>query len=108
MFGDIFDVDQWPSAVVSIANSLEPSGLDRETGGGVKVPNGRFDAGEFVHIVDILPAMCQQGYGRDVLSGDGRVGNFIHRVQACMAEWMIEYNGVHVLIANVWDMGDTP
>jgi hypothetical protein len=54
VFCDVFYIDEWPGEIISFANSLEPGGYCWEARHAMEVPYGRFNAGEFVYVVEVL------------------------------------------------------
>jgi hypothetical protein len=57
VLGNVFYIDEWPGEIISFADSLEPGGFCWEAYCALEVPNGWFDAGGFVYIVEVLLAM---------------------------------------------------
>ena len=56
---DVFDVDEGPGEVFSLANGLDPCALCWETRRVMEVSDGGIDARELIDVVDCLP---QWGY----------------------------------------------
>ncbi len=57
VLGDVIYIDEWPGEIISFANSLEPGSFCWEARRAMEVPNGRFNAGEFAYIVEVLLAI---------------------------------------------------
>jgi len=57
VLGDVFYIDEWPGEIIFFANSLEPGGFCWEARRAMVVPNGWFNTGEFVYVVEVLLAM---------------------------------------------------
>ena len=57
VLGDIIYIDEWPGEIISFANSLEPGGFCWKARLAMEVPNGRFNAGEFAFVVEVLLAI---------------------------------------------------
>ena len=107
MFGDSSDCDEWPSAVISVANGLEPCGFNGVAGHQMKVADGVTNAGEFVHIVEILRVhLCVVCV--NVMSHDTGVGHLVQFIEACMARGRVEEDGVGVQIFDVRDKWYVP
>jgi hypothetical protein len=105
---DIFYIDEWPGEIISYANSLEPRGFCWAARRAMEVPNGWFNAGEFVYIVEVLLAIvlahleCRM-VARDLVCFDG-----VHGVEAVVTRWMIQDESVCVEVGDNGDQGDTP
>ena len=63
IFFYVFYCDEWPSEVISSADGLEACCLCRESCGGMEVPDDRFDARQFLHVVDGLAWSIGCHYG---------------------------------------------
>ncbi len=65
-----FYIDEWPGEIISFANSLEPGGFCWEARRAMEVPNGRFNDGEFVYVVEVLLAIVLAHLERHMVAGD--------------------------------------
>jgi hypothetical protein len=74
----------------------------------VEVPNGRFDAGEFVYNVKILLAMILAHLQCHVFAGKLVDFDSVHGVEAVLTGWMIQDEGVCVEVGDEGDQGDAP
>ncbi len=108
VLGNVFYIDEWPGEIISFADSLEPGGFCREACCAVEVPNGRFDTGEFVYIVEGLLAMILAHLQCHVFAGK-LVGFYgVHGIEAVLTGWMIQDEGVCVEVGDEGGQGDAP
>ena len=74
----------------------------------MEVPNSGLNAGEFIHVVEVLLAVilahleCYMFTG-DLVSFDG-----VHGVEAVLSRWMIQDDSVRVEVGDNGDQGDAP
>ncbi len=81
-------------------DSLEPGGFCWEACHAVEVPNGRFDAGEFVYVVEVLLAMIVAHLQCHVFAGKLVGFDGVHGVEAVLTRWMIQDEGVCVEVGD--------
>ncbi len=74
----------------------------------VEVPNGWFNAGEFIHIVEVLLAMILAHLQCHVFAGKLVGVDSVHGVEAVLTGWMIQDEGVCVEVGDEGDQGDAP
>ncbi len=74
----------------------------------MEVPNGRFNAGELVYVVEVLLAMILAHLQHHVFAGKVVGFNGVHGVEAVLVGWMIQDEGVRVEDGDEGDQGDTP
>jgi hypothetical protein len=91
-----FYIDEWPGEIISFAYSLDPGGFCWEARHAVEVPNGWFDAGEFVHVVEVLLAIILAHLQCHVIVGKLASFDGVHGVEAVLTGWMIQDEGVCV------------
>jgi hypothetical protein len=108
VLGNVFYIDEWPGEIISFADSLEPGGFCWEACRTVEVPNGWFDAGEFVYIVEVLLAMILAHFQCHMFAGKLVGFDSVHGVEAVLTRWMIQDEGVCVEVCNEGDQGDAP
>ncbi len=101
---NIFDINEWPREIISFGDSFEPGGF--ETLHTVEVPNGWFDAGELICIVEVLLAIIFAHLQCHVLACDLVGFNGVHGVEAVLTIWMIQDEGVCVEVGDDGDQGD--
>ena len=63
MFHYFFYCDKWPGEVIFYEDGLEPSCLCGKICGGMEVPDDRFNARQFVDIMDGLDWSIGRHYG---------------------------------------------
>ncbi len=107
VLGDVFYIDEWPGEIIFFADSLEPGGFCWEACCAVEVPNGWFDAGEFVYIVEVLLAILAH-LQCHVFAGKLVGSDSVHGVKAVLTGWMIQDEGVCVEVGDEGDQGDAP
>ena len=105
---DVFYIDKWPGNIISFAYSLEPGGFCWEACRAMEVPNGGFDAGEFIYVVEVLLAVILAHLVCHVCAGDMVCFDGVHGVEAVLSRWMIEDESVRVEVCDDGDQGDTP
>ena len=93
---------------MSFADSFEPGGFCWDARRTMEVPNGWFNAGELVYIVEVILAMILAHLQRHVLAGKLVGCNGVHEVEAVMTIWMIQDEGVCVEVGDDGDQGDAP
>jgi hypothetical protein len=108
VLGDVFYIDEWPGEIISFADGLEPGGFCWKTCRAMEVPNGRFDAGEFVYVVEVLLVMILAHFQRHVFVEELVGFNGVHGVDAVLTGWMIQDEGVRVEVGDEEDQGDAP
>ena len=111
VLGNVFYIDEWPGDIISFANSLEPGGFCWEARRAMEVLNGRFNAGEFVYVVEVLLAMILAHLERHMVAGDLVCFNNVHGIEAAaLTRWMIQEKSVrvHVEVCDNGEQGDTP
>ncbi len=106
VLGNVFYIDEWPGEIISFADSLEPGGFRWEACRAMEVPSGRFDTGEFVHIVEVLLAMILAHLQCRVFAGKLVGFDSVHGVEAVLIGWMIQDAGVCVEVGDEGDQGD--
>jgi hypothetical protein len=94
--GDVFYIDEWPGEINSFADSLEPGGFCWEARRTMEVPNGWFNAGELLYVVEVLLAMILAHLQRHVFAGKLVGFDGVHGVEAVLTGWMIQDEGVRV------------
>jgi hypothetical protein len=108
ILGNVFYIDEWPGEITSFADSLEPGSFCWEACLAVEVPNGWFDTGEFVHVVEVLLALIL-AHLQCHMFADKLVGfDSVHGVEAVLIGWMIQDEGVYVEVGDERDQGDAP
>jgi hypothetical protein len=106
VLGNVFYIDEWPGEIISFADSLEPGGFCWEARCAVEVLNGWFDAGEFVHVVEVLLAIILAHLQCRMFAGK-LVGFYgVHGVEAVLTGWMIQDECVCVEVGDEGDQGD--
>ncbi len=108
VLGDIFYIDEWPEEIISFADSLDPGGFCWEARCTMEVPNGWFNAGELVYIVEVLLAMILAHLQRHVVAGELVSFSGVHGIEAVLTGWMIQDEGVPVEVGDEEDQGDAP
>ncbi len=108
VLGNVFYIDEWPGEIISFSNSLEPGGFCCKACPTVEVPNGRFNAGEFVYVVEVLLAMILAHLQCHVFAGKLVGFNGVHGVEAVLTGWMIQDEGVCVEVGDEGDQGEAP
>jgi hypothetical protein len=103
-----FYIDEWPGEIISFADSLEPGGFCWEACRAVEVPNGWFNTGELVYVVEVLLAMILAHLQRQVFAGELVGFDGVHGVEAVLTGWMIQDDGVCVEVGDEGDQGNTP
>jgi hypothetical protein len=108
VLGNIFYIDEWPGKLISFADCLKPRGFCWEACHAVEIPNGWFNAGELVYVVEVLLAMIiahlqHHLFADKLFSFDG-----VHGVEAGLTGWMIQDEGVRVEVGDEGDQGDMP
>ncbi len=81
---DVFYIDEWPGEIISFANSLEPGSFCWEARSAMEVPNGWFNAGEFVYVVEVLLAIVLAHLERHMVAGDLVCFDGVHGVEAVL------------------------
>ncbi len=74
----------------------------------MEVPNGQFNAGELVYIVEVLLAMILAHLHHHVFAGELVGFDIVLGVEAVLTRWMIQDEGVHVEVGDEGDQGDLP
>jgi hypothetical protein len=74
----------------------------------VEVPNGWFNAGELVYVVEVLLAMILSHLQHHMFAGKLNGFDCLHGVEAVLTGWMIQDEGAHVEVGDEGDQGDTP
>ncbi len=100
MLCNIFYIDEWPGEIMSFADSFEPGGFCWDARRTMEVPNGWFNAGELVYIVEVILAMILAHLQCHVLAGKLVGCNGVHEVEAVMTIWMIQDEGVCVEVGD--------
>jgi hypothetical protein len=108
LLGDVFYIDEWPGEIISFADSLEPGVFCWEARYTVEVPNGWFNAGELVYLVEVLLAMILAHLQHHVFAGELVGFDGVHGVEAVLTRWMIQDEGVGVEVGDEGDQGDVP
>jgi hypothetical protein len=108
VLGDIFYIDEWSGEIISFADSLEPGGFCWEAHCAMEVPNGWFNAGELVYVVEVLLEMILAHLQRHVFAGKLVGFDGVHGVEAVLTRWMIQDEGVCVEVGDEGDQGDAP
>ncbi len=108
VLGNVFYIDEWPGEIISFADSHEPGGFCWEAHCAVEVPNGRFNAGELIYVVEVLLAMILAHLQRHVFAGMLVGFDGVHEVEAVLTGWMIQDEGVRVEVGDERDQGDAP
>ncbi len=101
-----FYIDEWPGEIIFFENSLEPGGFCWEARHAMEVPNGRFNAGELVYVVEVLLAMILAHLQRHVFVGKLVGFDGVHGVEAVLTGWMIQDEGVGDEDGDEGDQGD--
>jgi hypothetical protein len=89
VLGDVFYIDERPGKIISFAYSLEPGGFCWEACRAMEVPNGGFDAGEFIYVVEVFLAMILAHLVCHMFAGDLVHFDGVHGVEAVLSRWMI-------------------
>ncbi len=89
VLGNVFYINEWPGEIIFFADSLEPGGFCWEARCAMEVPNGRFNTGELVYIVEVLLAMILVHLQRHVFVGALVGFDSVHGVEAVLTGWMI-------------------
>ncbi len=105
---DVFYIDEGPGEIISFANSLEPGCFCWKARHAMEVPNGRFNAGEFVYLVEVLLAIVLAHLERHMVAGDLVCFDGVHGVEAVLTGWMIQDESVRVEFGDNGDQGDAP
>ncbi len=108
VLGNVFYIDEWPGEIISFADSLEPGGFCWEACHAMEVSNGRFNAGEFVYIVEVLLAMILAHLQCHMFAGKLVGFDGVHGVEAVLTGWMIQNEGVCVEVGDEGDQEDVP
>jgi hypothetical protein len=108
ILGKIFYIDEWPGEIIFFVDSLEPGGFCWEARRTMEVPNGWFNAGELVYIVEVLLAMILAHLQRHVFVGELVGFDGVHGVEAVLTRWMIQDESVPVEVGDEGDQGDAP
>ncbi len=108
VLGDVFYIDEWPGEIISFVDILEPGGFCWEACHAVEVPNGWFNAGELIYVVEVLLAMILAHLQRHVFTGKLVGFDGVHGVEAILTGWMIQDEGVRVEVGDEGDQGDAP
>ncbi len=108
VLGNVFYIDEWPGEIISFADSLEPGGFCWEACRTEEVPNGRFDAGELIYIVEVLLAMILAHLQCHMFTGKLVGFDGVHGVEAVLTRLMIQDEGVCVEVGDEGDQGDVP
>jgi hypothetical protein len=103
-----FYIDEWPGEIISFADSLEPGGFCWEARCTVEVPNGWFNAGELIYIVEVLLVMILAHLQRHMFAGVLVGFDGVHGVESVLTGWMIQDEGVRVEVGDERDQGDVP
>ncbi len=74
----------------------------------MEVPNGWFNAGEFVYVVEVLLAMILAHLQCHMFASKLVGFNGVHGVEAVLTGWMIQDEGVCVEVGDEGDQGDAP
>jgi hypothetical protein len=105
---DVLYIDEWPGEIISFAKSLEPGGFCWEARRAMEVPNGWFNAGEFVYVVEVLLAIVLAHLERHMVAGDLVCFDGVHGVEAVLTGWMIQDESVRVEVGDNGDQGAVP
>ena len=103
LLSDIFDVDEWIGEIVFFSNSLLPGGFCWETGHTLEVPNGWFDAGEFIPIVQVFLVVILAHLQNNMIESKPIGFDSALVVERVLSGWMIEDKGVHFEVGNKGD-----
>ena len=89
--------NEWPSVVVTFSNSCKPCGFSWKTCCGMEIPDGLFDAGEFINIDDGVLLSFHRGLQvfMDSLCG----WHNISCIKRFRATWRVQDEGVFIVIA---------
>jgi hypothetical protein len=74
----------------------------------VDLPNGRFNAGELIYVVEVLLAMILAHLQCHIFVGALVDFDGVHGVEAVLTRWMIQDEGVRVEVGDEGDQGDAP
>ncbi len=74
----------------------------------MEVPNGWFNVGELINVVEVLLAMILAHLQRHVSVGKLVGFDGVRRVEAVLTGWMIQDEGVCVEVGDEGDQGDVP
>ena len=74
----------------------------------MEVLNGRFDAGEFIYVVEVLLAVILAHLECYMFTGDLVCFDGVHEVEAVLSRWMIQDESVRVEVGDNGDQGDAP
>ncbi len=97
---NVFYIDEWPGEIISLVNSLEAGGFCWEAHRAMEVPNGWFNAGEFVYVVEVLLAIVLAHLECHMVAGDLVCFNGVHVVEAVLTGWMIQDESVRVKVGD--------
>jgi hypothetical protein len=89
-------------------DSLEPGGFCWEARRAMEVPNGWFNTGELINIVEVLLVMILAHLQCHVFTGKLVGFNGVHGVEAVLTGWMIQDEGARVEVGDEGDPGDAP
>jgi hypothetical protein len=108
VLGDVFDIDERPGEIISFAKSFEPGGFCWEARRAMEVPNGRFDAEEFIYVVEVLLVVILAHLECYMFVGDLVCFDGVQGVEAVLSRWIIQDESVRVEVGDNGDQGDTP
>jgi hypothetical protein len=74
----------------------------------VEVPNGWFNSGGLVNVVEVLLAIILAHLQRHVFAGKLVGFDGLHGVKAVLTGWMFQDEGVCVEVGDEGDQGDAP
>ena len=74
----------------------------------MEVPNGWFDAGEFIYVVEVLLAVILAHLECYMFAGDLVCFDGVQGVEAVLFRWMIQDENVHVEVGDNVDQGNMP
>ena len=108
VLGNVFYIDERPGEIISFAKSFEPGGFCWEAHRDMEVPNGRFDAEEFIYVVEVLLVVILAHLECYMFMGDLVCFDGVQGVEAVLSRWIIQDESVRVEVGDNEDQGDTP
>jgi hypothetical protein len=103
-----FFIDEWLGEIISFVDSFEPGGFCWEARCAVEVPNGWFNAGELIYVVEVLLAMILAHLQHHMFTGELVGFDGVHGVEAVLTGWIMQDEGVCVEVGDEGDQGDVP
>ena len=98
--------NEWPSVAVTFSYSCKPCGFCGKTCCGMEIPDGLFDAGEFINIENGVLLLFHGGLQ---VVMDGLCGwHNISCIKRFRATWRVQDEGVFIVIAINVTQWDTP